>query len=62
VAQDGASHHGSLQERWLTTSEACDDGARALPKGGEAQATKWVGDELETPEADGFAEGQTFTR
>jgi hypothetical protein len=34
------------------------------PRGGgerEAQATESVGNELETPEADGFAEVKTFT-
>jgi hypothetical protein len=24
---NGASHHGPLQERWLTTGGVCDDGA-----------------------------------
>jgi hypothetical protein len=46
---DGASYHGLLQERWHTIGGAHDDGARAIPKGGEAQAAESVGDELETP-------------
>jgi hypothetical protein len=40
--------------------EACDDGAQAFPKRGEAQAAELVGDELEIPEADGFTKGKTL--
>jgi hypothetical protein len=39
---------------------ACDDGTRATPKGGEAQAGESIGNELETPEVDGLAEGKPF--
>jgi hypothetical protein len=35
---DGASHHGSLQERWLTAGGAHDDDARAVPKGGRGSS------------------------
>jgi hypothetical protein len=38
-----------------------DDNARTISKVGEAQATKTVGDELEIPKANGFAEGKAIT-
>jgi hypothetical protein len=53
---DGASCHGPLQEWWPTAGRAHDEGTRATSKGGEAQAAESVGDELEAPKADGFAE------
>jgi hypothetical protein len=37
-----------------------NDGTRTISEGGEAQATESVGYELNTPEADGFAEGENI--
>jgi hypothetical protein len=53
---DGASHHGPLQERWPAMGEAHDDSTRAASKGKEAQAAESVGDKLEAPNINGFAE------
>jgi hypothetical protein len=39
---------------------AHDNGAQTISKGGEAQAAESVGDELETPQTDGFTEGRNI--
>jgi hypothetical protein len=55
-----ASCHGPLQERWLTTGGAHDNGAESISKWGEAQASKTVSNKLETPKTDGSIEGRNI--
>jgi hypothetical protein len=47
-----------VQERWLNASIVRDNGARTVSEGGGAQAAESIGDELNTPEADGFSGGE----
>jgi hypothetical protein len=58
----GISCHDPLWERWPAAGGTHGSGARAVPKGGEAQAIKIIGDELKAPKANGYAEGKSITR
>jgi hypothetical protein len=56
----GISLLDPLWERWPTVGRTHDGGARAIPKGEEAQASKTIGNELKALKANGFAKGKAI--